>query len=173
VSRVLIFNGSPRKANCFNIQNKVVDICIKKNIDYKLFSIEDSEIKGCNHCINVCSINCALKDPLYPILNNFDYSGILLISPVYFFSLNAQTKAFIDRTNALNMNDIKFGSIITSSWGKEIGGRDIISNMLKRYTNSKNMKFVGLYHKKTYDRIEPLSIGDNFWIEYLLSKISC
>lgn len=71
--------------------------------DTELLHLSGRRIQPCNHC-EACHDQgeCCLNDDMvdiYPML--LDADGIILGSPVYFWSVTAQTKLLIDRTYAL------------------------------------------------------------------------
>ena len=102
--KVLILSGSPRiggnsdilcdefKKGALESGNEVEKINVAKmNIDY---------CKGCYYCTKSGGV-CAIKDDMAQILQKMiDADVIVLSSPVYFYSIDAQLKALIDRTVA-------------------------------------------------------------------------
>lgn len=69
----------------------------------QLITLSSKQIKPCDHC-RACYAtgNCSIKDDMqdiYPHLLSAD--GIIIGSPVYFWSVTGQAKVFIDRTYAL------------------------------------------------------------------------
>lgn len=68
----------------------------------------DKELAGCSGCgacqknDNKCSIQDSMQD-IYPLFTQCD--TLVLASPLYFWSVSAQTKAFIDRLYALSKKD--------------------------------------------------------------------
>lgn len=75
----------------------------KEEAQVEAWSIVGKEVKPCDHCgscseTGVCYIKDDMQD-LYPKMIESD--GIILGSPVYFWSVNAQAKLVIDRTYAL------------------------------------------------------------------------
>lgn len=73
-------------------------------------NLADKDIKGCIGCAH-CRKNkgqCATKDDMqeiYPLLN--ECNAIVLATPVYFWNMTSQTKAFIDRWFALGLEPWK------------------------------------------------------------------
>lgn len=68
----------------------------------------DGEVAGCNGC-GACQRNgnkCIIQDSMqaiYPLFAECD--TLVLASPLYFWGISAQTKAFIDRLYALSKKD--------------------------------------------------------------------
>ncbi|MBQ6430582.1 MAG: flavodoxin family protein [Oscillospiraceae bacterium] len=101
---VLILSGSPRKGGNSDLlcdefargaaeaENKVEKIRVaEKKIDY---------CSGCYFCQTSGGV-CAKKDDMPEILQKIiDADVIVLASPVYFYSIDAQLKTLIDRTVA-------------------------------------------------------------------------
>lgn len=71
----------------------------KKIISYKLRDMVLKPCIGCDFCFN--SGICIYKDNIWDIYENLDKAeGLILSSPIYFASVTAQLKAFIDRGQA-------------------------------------------------------------------------
>lgn len=102
--KILILSGSPRKGGNSDILcdefargavdagNEVEKIRVaEKNVGY---------CKGCYYCKDHGG-QCVIKDDMSDILQKMiDAEVIVLASPVYFYSIDAQLKAVIDRTVA-------------------------------------------------------------------------
>lgn len=116
--KVLILSGSPRKGGNSDIlcdefakgakeAGHIVEKIrvAEKNIGY---------CKGCYACKN--NGICAIKDDMAQVLQKMiDADVLVLASPVYFYSIDAQLKAVIDRTVArwLEVKDKEFYYIVT------------------------------------------------------------
>lgn len=116
--KVLILSGSPRKGGNSDIlcdefakgaresRHEVEKIRVaEKNIGYCV---------GCYACKN--SGECAIKDDMSEVLQKMiDADVLVLASPVYFYSIDAQLKAVIDRTVArwLEVKNKEFYYIVT------------------------------------------------------------
>lgn len=104
MKKVLILSGSPRKGGNSDILcdefahgatdggNRVEKIRVaEKKIGYCL---------GCYHCTSHGG-ECAIRDDMAEVLQKMiDADVLVLASPVYFYSVDAQLKALIDRTVA-------------------------------------------------------------------------
>lgn len=118
--KVLILSGSPRKGGNSDILcdefmrgaeesgNKVEKIRVaEKQIGY---------CRACYACRN--SGKCVIKDDMADILQKMiDADVLVLVSPVYFYSIDAQLKTLIDRTVArwLEVKDKEFYYIMTAA----------------------------------------------------------
>ena len=123
--KVLILSGSPRIGGNSDILcdefmkgalesgNEVEKINVaKKKIDY---------CKGCYYC-QKSNGECIIKDDMAEILQKIiDADVLVLASPVYFYSIDAQLKALIDRTVArwTEVKNKEFYYIATCADGKE------------------------------------------------------
>lgn len=119
MKKVLILSGSPRKGGNSDILcdqfakgaqeagNKVEKICVAdKKIGY---------CRACYYCRDHAG-ECAVKDDMAEVLRKMiDADVIVLASPVYFYSIDAQLKAVIDRTVArwLEVRNKQFYYIVT------------------------------------------------------------
>ncbi len=120
MKKVLILSGSPRKGgNSDTLCNEFkrgaqasgnsvtkINVC-DKNIGYCL---------GCYYCAEHNG-TCVFNDDMAELLQQIiDADVIILSSPVYFYSINAQLKTVIDRTVArwLEVHDKEFYYIATA-----------------------------------------------------------
>ncbi len=100
----LILTGSPRKkGNTEILAAAVAKQLQNNNVSVQLSRLADLAIHPCLGC-GGCEKegNCVIDDDmqtLYQRIINAD--KIIIASPIYFYGLTAQTKAFIDRCQAL------------------------------------------------------------------------
>lgn len=123
--KVLILSGSPRKNGNSDILcdafmrgakeagNDVEKIRVaEKNIGY---------CRGCYYCKNSGG-KCTIKDDMAEILQKMiDADVLVLASPVYFYSIDAQLKALIDRTVSrwTEVKNKEFYYIMTAADGEK------------------------------------------------------
>lgn len=97
---VLILSGSPRKGGNSDL---LCDEFMRGALDAghsveKLF-ISDLNIGYCKACYACRSGVCVLHDDMAMVLEKMHWADVLVLaSPVYFYSIDAQMKAIIDRT---------------------------------------------------------------------------
>ena len=105
--RVLIFKGSPReKGNSSTLAEQVALGAREAGAEVETISLHKLNIQPCTGC-DACQRaggdgHCNIDDDmqaLYPKLTGADL--IVISSPVYWFTLSAQAKLFIDRWYAL------------------------------------------------------------------------
>ena len=111
---ILGVSSSPRKgANTDILLNHALKAAEEHEfIRTETIYLRDYDIAPCNSCVGCCSELAAKgdadraclafrdgMDKIYPKL--LECSGLILASPVYFGSVNAQMKAFMDRTEGL------------------------------------------------------------------------
>ncbi|HSB66949.1 MAG TPA: flavodoxin family protein [Anaerolineales bacterium] len=120
--RVLVFKGSPREnGNSSSLADRAAEGVKAAGANMEVFSLHRMDIRPCDAC-DTCQETgvCVLKDDmqsLYPKLAQAD--AIIIASPIYWFTLSAQTKLFIDRWYGLespNGNALKgkqFGVLLT------------------------------------------------------------
>ena len=100
----LILTGSPRKnSNTEILAAAVAGQLQDNNVSVHLQRLADLNIHPCLGC-GGCEKegNCVIDDDmqaLYPRIVSAD--KIIIASPIYFYGLTAQTKAFVDRCQAL------------------------------------------------------------------------
>lgn len=99
--KVLVISGSPRKGGNSDL---LCDEFIKGAQDaghiVEKLSLREKKINYCNGC-GVCNNThvCVLKDDMTEILPKMvEADVIVMATPVYFYSMDAQMKTLIDRT---------------------------------------------------------------------------
>jgi len=100
--RIIAFNGSPVKASNtdFLTQEALKGAETQRFISKHIY-LNDLEITPCQSCGESPGNElCFFKDSLFPYLHSFADSDIVIVSsPIYFDTVSAQTKLFIDRCN--------------------------------------------------------------------------
>ncbi|EFE14184.1 flavodoxin family protein [Clostridium sp. M62/1] len=118
---VLILSGSPRKSGnsdllCDEFMRGAQDA---GNMVEKIF-IRSKKIAPCNACYycKKSSGKCAVYDDMGEILDKMQAADVIVMaSPVYFYSIDAQMKALIDRSVArwTDIPDKEFYYIMTAA----------------------------------------------------------
>jgi len=120
--RVLVFKGSPREnGNSSTLADKAAEGAKAAGAEVEVFSLHTLDIHPCDAC-DTCKETgvCVLRDDmqaLYPKLIQAD--SIVIATPIYWFTMNAQTKLFVDRWYGLegpSGNPLKgkhFGVLLT------------------------------------------------------------
>jgi multimeric flavodoxin WrbA len=122
--QVLVFMGSPRKeGNSAILAQQVVAGAEAAGARVESFFLHDLDIKPCDAC-DACRdhtvTDCVLDDDMkgiFPKLRQTD--GIVIASPIYWFTVSGQTKLFMDRWYALGgpeghaFRGKKFGIVLT------------------------------------------------------------
>lgn len=120
---ILILAGSPRKnGNSAMLCKEFAKGAEEAGNTVELMYLRDKKINfciACYHCKKegICSIN----DDMAEILDKMDKADVIVMaSPVYFYSINAQMKALIDRVVArwLQIKNKEFYYIITAAEDK-------------------------------------------------------
>jgi multimeric flavodoxin WrbA len=122
VKSIMVLKGSPREnGNSSALADQTAEGAKAAGARVESFSLHRMDIRPCDAC-DTCQETgvCVLKDDmqmLYPKLAEAD--AIVIASPIYWFTLSAQTKLFIDRWYALESsqgNALKgkqFGILLT------------------------------------------------------------
>jgi multimeric flavodoxin WrbA len=115
---VLVFKSSPRQnGNSSLLADQASAGAKAAGAEVESFSLHTMDIRPCDAC-DVCQETgvCVLKDDmqmLYPKLTKAD--AIILAGPIYWFTISAQLKLFIDRWYAMESSQ---GSALK---GKQFG----------------------------------------------------
>ena len=101
---MLVLLGSPRKGGNSETLARIIGKSVEEGggtVEYVyLNGLNLRPCQGCGGCEK--SGICVVKDDMEPIYNAVDQADrILLVSPVYFYSISAQCKIFGDRMQAL------------------------------------------------------------------------
>lgn len=119
--KVLVLSGSPRKGgNSDLLCDAFVKGAKESGNEVEKIFIRSKKIGYCNACY-YCKNNdgeCAIKDDMAEILNKIQEADVIVMaSPVYFYSIDAQMKALIDRCVArwLEIENKEFYYIMTAA----------------------------------------------------------
>lgn len=102
--KVLILSGSPRKGGTSDILcDEFMRGAEKAGNTVEKLRIAEKKIGYCKACY-FCGKSdgvCVIKDDMAEILEKMNWADVIVLaSPVYFYSIDAQMKAVIDRTLA-------------------------------------------------------------------------
>ena len=117
--KVLILSGSPRRGGNSDILcDEFARGAREAGNEVEKLRVADKKIHPCSGCYYCTSHGgaCAHKDDMAEVLQKMiDADVLVLASPVYFYSIDAQLKAVIDRTVArwLEVRDKEFYYIVT------------------------------------------------------------
>jgi multimeric flavodoxin WrbA len=103
--KVLFFNGSPREnGNTATLLNKALEGAASRGATTELIQLNKLEMKGCQACFSCKKRGgknfgkCSLKDGMTPLYEKIEQAGAIFIgSPIYFGTITAATKMFIER----------------------------------------------------------------------------
>ena len=117
--KVLILSGSPRKGgNSDLLCDEFLRGAVEAGNEVEKIRVAEKKVGYCTACYYCQKSHgvCAKKDDMGEILQKMiDADVIVLASPVYFYSINAQLKTVIDRTVArwTDIKDKEFYYIVT------------------------------------------------------------
>lgn len=120
MKKVLILSGSPRKGGNSDILcDEFARGAEEAGNAVEKVRVAEKNIGFCRACY-ACRANgvCVIKDDMAELLQKMiDADVIVLASPVYFYSIDAQLKAVIDRTVArwLEVKNKEFYYIVTAA----------------------------------------------------------
>jgi len=102
ISKILVVQGSPRKkGNSAALAEQIIKGAESVGAVAERLYLHDKNISPCQACY-ACqrpdSSGCAIDDEMQPIYKKLiDADGWIIASPVYWFTMSAQTKLFMDR----------------------------------------------------------------------------
>ena len=111
---ILLFNGSPRKRGNTDLLLERIEQGIHRGGQLaehiNLTQLDIHPCTGCGHCEK--EGQCVFQDDMTPLYDKIDTAHRIVIgSPIYFYGVTAQTKAFIDRLQALWCRKYLLGEI--------------------------------------------------------------
>lgn len=118
--RVLILSGSPRKGgNSDLLCDEFARGALEAGHQVEKIRVAEQNIGCCRACYACKNTGkCIINDDMAQVLQKMiDADVLVLASPVYFYSIDAQLKALIDRTVArwLEVKDKEFYYIVTAA----------------------------------------------------------
>ena len=122
--KVLILSGSPRKnGNSDILCDEFARGAAGAGHEVEKIRIAEKKIGYCHACYACRGTGvCAIKDDMAEIMQKMiDCDVMVLASPVYFYSIDAQLKAVIDRSVArwTEVKDKEFYYIVTAADGEK------------------------------------------------------
>ena len=137
--KVLILSGSPRKGGNSDILcDEFMRGAVETGNDVEKIRVSTKKVAPCSACY-FCknSGECVHKDDMAEILQKMiDADVIVLASPVYFYSIDAQLKAVIDRTVArwLEVKNKEFYYIVTMA-DEDVSSADTTIACMRGYAD--------------------------------------
>lgn len=121
--KVLILSGSPRRnGNSDILCDEFAKGATQAGHEVEKIRVAEKSIGYCRACYACRGTGvCAIKDDMADILQKMiDCDVMVLASPVYFYSIDAQLKALIDRTVArwTEVKNKEFYYIVTAADGE-------------------------------------------------------
>ena len=137
--KVLILSGSPRKnGNSDLLCDEFLKGALESGNEVEKIRVAEKKIGFCRACYACKETGvCAIKDDMAEVLQKMiDADVIVLASPVYFYSVDAQLKALIDRTVArwLEVKDKEFYYIVTAA-DAELQSAETTLNCFRGYAD--------------------------------------
>ena len=124
MKKVLILSGSPRKnGNSDILCDEFMKGAVEAGNEVEKIRVAEKNIGYCRACYACRGTGvCAIKDDMAEVLQKMiDADVLVLASPVYFYSIDAQLKALIDRTVArwTEVKNKAFYYIVTAADGEK------------------------------------------------------
>lgn len=171
--KVLVLSGSPRKnGNSDILCDEFMRGAVESGNDAEKIRVAEKRIAPCLGCYYCKDHNgdCVHKDDMREILQKIiDADVLVLASPVYFYSIDAQLKAVIDRTVArwLEVKNKEFYYIVTMA-DEALSSADTTLACFKGYTDcvsgAKEMGVIignGVYEKGEIHNTEAMEKAYN------------
>ncbi len=155
--KILALQGSPRKnGNTAVLMNRYLEGVMDSDKDAEITTVflQEKDISGCTACDACRKINigqCAIKDDmqeLYPLFCQADL--VIYATPVYWWSVSAQLKAFMDRCYALGSVENSFKNkraALLMTYGGELPnkGPELVKTIFEEICDYKDMKLIDVY----------------------------
>lgn len=137
MKKVLILSGSPRKGgNSDTLCDEFARGAAEAGHEVEKIRVAEKKIGFCRGCYACKETGvCAIRDDMAEVLQKMiDCEVLVLASPVYFYSVDAQLKALLDRTVArwLEVKDKQLYYIVTAA-DEELSSADTTLACLRGY----------------------------------------
>ena len=104
--KMIAVMGSPRRnGNSTSLAERLIDGAVDNGAEVEKVYLRDRNIgpcTACDACRSATAAECVLDDDMKPLYAKIRAANAMAIaSPVYWFSVSAQIKAFLDRCYAL------------------------------------------------------------------------
>ena len=122
--KVLILSGSPRKnGNSDILCDEFARGAVEAGHEIEKIRVDEKNIGYCRACYACRGTGlCAIKDDMAEVMQKMiECDVMVLASPIYFYSIDAQLKAVIDRSVArwTEVKDKEFYYIVTAADGEK------------------------------------------------------
>ncbi|MDY6916342.1 MAG: flavodoxin family protein [Chloroflexota bacterium] len=157
--KIVAIVGSPRpRGNTSYLVDQALDEAARHGIETQKIFLSQYAVGGCQGHDNCASQSeCLQKDDAPWILERFRQAdGVILATPVYYFNMTAQMKAFIDRNYFLYMHDIgidaRAGGLIIVASSEGVGQTDrALRRFLAFYLGNDRITTVSAFASKLGD----------------------
>lgn len=160
MKKVLILSGSPRKnGNSDLLCNEFAKGATEAGHNVEIVRVAEKNIGYCRACYACRGTGvCAIKDDMTELMQKMiDCDVMVLASPVYFYSIDAQLKAVIDRSVArwTEVKNKEFYYIVTAA-DEELSSADTALACFRGYADCvEGAKEMGvIYGMGTYEKGE-------------------
>lgn len=136
--KILVISGSPRKGgNSDLLCDEFIKGASESGNTVEKIYLKDKKIGFCTACYGCIETHqCVQKDDMKEILDKMKESDVIVLaSPVYFYSVDAQMKVMIDRTlpEYLQITEKDFYFIATAADSKDLMERTM--DVFRGYTD--------------------------------------
>ncbi len=160
MKKVLILSGSPRKnGNSDLLCNEFARGAMEAGHEVEKIRVAEKNIGYCRACYACRDTGvCAIKDDMAELMQKMiDCDVMVLASPVYFYSIDAQLKAVIDRSVSrwTEVQNKEFYYIVTAA-DEELASADTTLACFRGYADCvEGAKEMGvIYGMGTYEKGE-------------------
>jgi len=144
--KVLGIIGSPRQnSNTEILVNEAMEGARQAGAEVEILNITEKDIAPCNGC-EFCAdtSECSINDDMQQIYTKLlEADGIFIGTPVYFWSVGAQVKTFMDRTYALMRERKLRGKVGGAAVVARRAGCATTYSLLITFFNQHRMTFAG------------------------------
>ena len=110
--KILVINSSPRKGSNSTILSEIATLsAYEEGATVKTVDLSKMSIAPCTACdgCRAQKVNCVIKDDMRMLYEDVkEADGIIIATPVYWFSVPSFLKVFMDRLYGLYGDDDKF-----------------------------------------------------------------
>ena len=166
---ILVFSTSSRSTT-YNLFKEFCNQCRERGhkVAYLMFNEKMKHCTGCKVCAKTGK--CVHKDDITKALSH-SFDSLVIVSPVYFFSLSSRAELFLDRLYSVNLNGKKVTFILPSGSEGYDSGVDVLQDRLERIEHYCGAIVVPPFNKVTNDRVCEVTQIDKISLSNLIDSI--
>lgn len=159
-----------RRSNTEKLFRAFKKVCEEEGhtVNHIYYSNTMKPCTGCKACTKLGK--CVIDDDITKALKQ-DFDAIVIVSPVYFFSLSSRAETFLNRLYSVKLDNKALGLILPSGSEGLEGGIDLIKSRFDRIDSYCGTATAPIFNKVTHDKDLPVTNWDIKCLKRLLCDL--